>query len=59
MMEQNLTQVLLHLQREMNNTHVKLERVRQEIGQVQQDLDHFFLVQMTITVFGVCYGFCC
>jgi hypothetical protein len=51
----NITELILSLVQELNQTNEELQLLREEQQSTRDALGHFFLVQMTITVFGL-YG---
>lgn len=52
----NLTQLVSLLQQEANSTEAAVDIARQQMRDLQEDVNHFFIIQMTITVFGKSYG---
>lgn len=51
-MSNNLTQVVLQLLYEVNQTRQELKELETALNQTSNDVDRFFVVQMTIIVFG-------
>jgi hypothetical protein len=49
----NVTELMLLLMESVNQSNAALEQLKYQLRTTQDDIDHFFLVQMTITVFGL------